>query len=59
MNSSANASTVRKLGPNFQNRTSVSEASPVGDVTIGMVGKYTELPDAYTSVNEALKHTQV
>ncbi|MBE2895897.1 CTP synthase [Pasteurellaceae bacterium HPA106] len=27
-----------------------------GDVTIGMVGKYTELPDAYKSVNEALKH---
>lgn len=32
------------------------EANPVGDVTIGMVGKYTELPDAYKSVNEALKH---
>ncbi|TNH08099.1 CTP synthase [Testudinibacter sp. TR-2022] len=27
-----------------------------GDVTIGMVGKYIELPDAYKSVNEALKH---
>ena len=27
-----------------------------GEVTIGMVGKYTELPDAYKSVNEALKH---
>lgn len=26
------------------------------EVTIGMVGKYTELPDAYKSVNEALKH---
>ena len=33
------------------------EANPVGDVTIGMVGKYTELPDAYKSVNEALKHS--
>ena len=32
------------------------EANPVGEVTIGMVGKYTELPDAYKSVNEALKH---
>lgn len=26
------------------------------DITIGMVGKYVELPDAYLSVNEALKH---
>ena len=32
------------------------QANPVGEVTIGMVGKYTELPDAYKSVNEALKH---
>ena len=32
------------------------EANPVGEVTIGMVGKYIELPDAYKSVNEALKH---
>ena len=32
------------------------EVNPVGEVTIGMVGKYTELPDAYKSVNEALKH---
>lgn len=32
------------------------EANPSGEVTIGMVGKYTELPDAYKSVNEALKH---
>ncbi len=27
-----------------------------GEVTIGMVGKYIELSDAYKSVNEALKH---
>lgn len=27
-----------------------------GEVTIGMVGKYVQLPDAYISVNEALKH---
>ena len=32
------------------------EANPKGEVVIGMVGKYTELPDAYKSVNEALKH---
>ena len=32
------------------------EANPKGEVNIGMVGKYTELPDAYKSVNEALKH---
>lgn len=32
------------------------EANPIGEVTIGMVGKYVELPDAYKSVIEALKH---
>lgn len=32
------------------------EANPGGEVTIGMVGKYIELPDAYKSVIEALKH---
>ncbi len=32
------------------------EANPTEEVTIGMVGKYIELPDAYKSVNEALKH---
>jgi CTP synthase len=32
------------------------EANPEGEVTIGMVGKYVELPDAYKSVIEALKH---
>jgi CTP synthase len=32
------------------------EANPTAEVTIGLVGKYTELPDAYKSVNEALKH---
>ncbi|MDO6620449.1 CTP synthase [Shewanella sp. 6_MG-2023] len=32
------------------------EANPNGEITIGMVGKYIELPDAYKSVNEALKH---
>ena len=26
------------------------------EVNIGLVGKYTELPDAYKSINEALKH---
>ena len=32
------------------------EANPVDELTIGMVGKYIELADAYKSVNEALKH---
>ena len=32
------------------------ESNPTGEVNIGMVGKYVELPDAYKSVNEALKH---
>ncbi|WP_440876421.1 CTP synthase [Thalassotalea sp. PLHSN55] len=35
------------------------EANPVGEVNIGMVGKYIELPDAYKSVNEALKHAGI
>ncbi|MFS1539160.1 MAG: glutamine hydrolyzing CTP synthase [Candidatus Phlomobacter fragariae] len=33
-----------------------AQANPVGKITIGMVGKYIELPDAYKSVIEALKH---
>ncbi|QLK88500.1 CTP synthase (glutamine hydrolyzing) [Arsenophonus endosymbiont of Aphis craccivora] len=33
-----------------------AQSNPVGKVTIGMVGKYIELPDAYKSVIEALKH---
>lgn len=32
------------------------QANPVGEVTIGMVGKYIALQDAYKSVIEALKH---
>ncbi|MEA9444993.1 CTP synthase [Candidatus Fukatsuia symbiotica] len=32
------------------------ESNPQGEVTIGMIGKYVELPDAYKSVIEALKH---
>jgi CTP synthase len=31
-------------------------ASPEGEVTIGVVGKYVGLPDAYKSLNEALVH---
>jgi len=31
-------------------------ASPEGEVTIGVVGKYVGLPDAYKSLNEALAH---
>ncbi len=37
-------------------RVIFEDANPTGEVTIGMVGKYIELPDAYKSVNEALKH---
>lgn len=33
-----------------------AESNQIGEVNIGMVGKYVELPDAYKSVNEALKH---
>lgn len=29
---------------------------PDKDITVKMIGKYTQLPDAYLSVNEALKH---
>lgn len=32
------------------------QANPVSEVSIGIVGKYVELPDAYKSVIEALKH---
>lgn len=32
------------------------ESNPTGEITIAMVGKYVELPDAYKSVNEALGH---
>lgn len=32
------------------------QESPQGEVNIGVVGKYIELPDAYKSVNEALQH---
>lgn len=32
------------------------EANPLHEVTVALVGKYVELPDAYKSVNEALKH---
>lgn len=32
------------------------EANPCGEVVIGIIGKYVELPDAYKSVIEALKH---
>jgi CTP synthase len=35
------------------------EANPSGELVIGMVGKYIELPDAYKSVNEALKHAGI
>ncbi|MGP4123502.1 MAG: glutamine hydrolyzing CTP synthase [Sodalis sp. (in: enterobacteria)] len=37
-------------------RVIYQQANPIGEVTIGMVGKYIKLPDAYKSVIEALKH---
>lgn len=37
-------------------RVIYEESNPSGAVTIGMVGKYVVLPDAYKSVIEALKH---
>ena len=30
--------------------------NPIGDVNIGLIGKYVELKDAYKSINEALVH---
>ncbi|MFT5337256.1 MAG: CTP synthase [Sphingobacteriales bacterium] len=30
--------------------------NPVGEVTIGLIGKYTELPDAYKSIAESFNH---
>jgi CTP synthase len=33
-----------------------AESNPVDEVKIAMVGKYVALPDAYKSINEALKH---
>ena len=33
--------------------------NPIGQVTIAMVGKYVELPDAYKSLNEALLHAGI
>lgn len=36
-----------------------AESNPTDELVIGMVGKYVELPDAYKSVNEALKHAGI
>ena len=35
------------------------QANSHGQITVGMVGKYVSLPDAYKSVNEALKHAGI
>ncbi len=35
------------------------ELNPQGEVTIGMVGKYMDLMDAYISLNEALRHAGI
>lgn len=37
-------------------RVIYAEDNPMGEVIIGIVGKYIELPDAYKSVTEALRH---
>lgn len=37
-------------------RVVAQEANPLGEVTVGIIGKYGELPDAYKSLNEALRH---
>lgn len=46
------------LEPDLQRWHSISHAiaSPEGEVTIAIVGKYTGLKDAYKSLNEALVH---
>lgn len=36
-----------------------AQLNPIQDVTIGMVGKYIELADAYKSLNEALTHAGI
>jgi CTP synthase len=37
-------------------RVIYQQANSEGEVVVGMVGKYVQLPDAYKSINEALKH---
>ncbi len=36
-----------------------AQLNPEGTVTVAMVGKYVELPDAYKSINEALLHAGI
>ncbi|MGP4952317.1 CTP synthase [Psychrobacter sp. T6-1] len=36
-----------------------AQLNPVSTVTVAMVGKYVELPDAYKSINEALLHAGI
>lgn len=36
-----------------------AQLNPLHEVTVGMVGKYTELADAYKSLNEALMHAGI
>jgi CTP synthase len=40
-------------------RVVAAQLDPRGRVTVGMVGKYTELADAYKSLNEALMHAGI
>lgn len=55
---------MEKLGVESDNEPDLSNwksfltkyKNPVGEVTIGLVGKYTELPDAYKSIAEGFNH---
>ena len=40
-------------------RVVAAQLNPEGSVTVGMVGKYTDLTDAYKSLNEALMHAGI
>lgn len=54
---------IRKLGLPFRdvdwtkwNKVLHGVHNPSGSLTVGLVGKYVDLPDAYLSVTEALRH---
>jgi len=45
--------------PNLTEWKSLVRTQPTKEIRIALVGKYTELPDAYLSVSEAIKHAGV
>jgi CTP synthase len=55
---------LKKLGMSFEGQSDLAPwksflkrlKHPKYSVTIGLVGKYVELPDAYISINESFKH---